>query len=205
MSSIDSSEEEDIQKLAQSAPPYKKAKWSDSDADQRLSTSSLSSTGSGGSDLKQPSKSAGMDISDDEASIQSPRRNGYTSSSNNSMDSESQHSNHRQHSVDDHCDCCNHKPCYYYIHKDNMMECFELQYEIEEKLIKGVVQEIYKDVHGNVVSNKYLRKSLYKYYVYFRYGHLGKGNRVKVETCVTEHIRNLFPEKDNKYMGFKLA
>ena len=34
-----------------------------------------------------------MNISDDEASKQSPRHSGYTTSSNNSMDSGSDHSN----------------------------------------------------------------------------------------------------------------
>ena len=66
-----------------------------------------------------------------------------------------------------------------------------------------VGQEVIVDKDGNLVSNNVMRKTLYKKFIYIKYGHLGKGNRIPIVSCVTKKIRELFPEiDDNKYVGF---
>ena len=45
-----------------------------------------------------------------------------------------------------------------------------------------------------------------RYYTYLKYGHLGKGVRLEIPTCVLQQIRHLYSEDDEKkYMGFKAA
>ena len=56
--------------------------------------------------------------------------------------------------------------------------------------------------HG--IPNNLIRKEAYKIFVMEKYGYLGENNRIKIASCVTDQIRNIFPNDDNsKYMGFK--
>ena len=54
--------------------------------------------------------------------------------------------------------------------------------------------------NGAVVPNNTMRRQLYRIFTYLKYGHLGKGNRMPIPSCVTTQIRNMFP--DEEYMGF---
>ena len=57
------------------------------------------------------------------------------------------------------------------------------------------------DEEGKTISNAVVRKSMYRSFTYLKFGHLGKGNRVKVPNCVVEKIRSMYPEDDDVYMG----
>lgn len=55
-----------------------------------------------------------------------------------------------------------------------------------------------------MVSNKIIRKTVYRMYVYTKYGHLGKGKRVRIPICVRDRIREKWPEANPEdYMGHK--
>jgi len=48
-----------------------------------------------------------------------------------------------------------------------------------------------------------LRYFLYRQFTVLKWGHLGKRRRVKIPGCVEEKIRELFPDPDGVYVGFK--
>ena len=128
----------------------------------------------------------------------SPRkRSGYSSISSNTDNNSSENSS----DDDGWCSGCNSSPCYFDMFKDDIMTAINTQFC--RVVAENGIDFTYTDLHGNEVSNGIVRRSMYKYYVYYRHGHLGKGNRIKVEDCATKKIRDIFPEKDNKYLGFK--
>ncbi len=47
------------------------------------------------------------------------------------------------------------------------------------------------------------RHNLYRKYTYAAYGHLGRGNRVVIPSCVVDLIRELHPSSNGEYMGHK--
>jgi hypothetical protein len=56
---------------------------------------------------------------------------------------------------------------------------------------------------GELVNNNTARYHLYKMFTYLKYGHLGKGNRVRIPSCVQDMIREHFPDPSNQYTGFR--
>ena len=56
---------------------------------------------------------------------------------------------------------------------------------------------------GNMVPNSTVRKGAYKLFTYMKFGHLGKGTRIPVPDCVTQKIREKYPEPDGNYVGFQ--
>ena len=129
----------------------------------------------------------------------SPRKkSGYSSVSSESNSS----SREEDTRIDRGCDICNSSPCYFFIYKDDILAALNNQFERIDS--ENGVDFTYNDLNGQEVTNARLRKNLYRYYVYYRHGHLGKGNRVRIESCVTVRIRKLFPEKSNKYLGFRI-
>ena len=63
-------------------------------------------------------------------------------------------------------------------------------------------QEVIVDDNGVVVPNSKMRRALYRAFIYLKFGHLGKGNRIPIPSCVTKKIREMYPEADGNYMGF---
>jgi hypothetical protein len=54
------------------------------------------------------------------------------------------------------------------------------------------------------INNSQKRKRCYRFFSQFINGHLGKGIRVQLPSCVVEKVRAAFPnEDDQKYLGFK--
>ena len=100
------------------------------------------------------------------------------------------------------CQCCQSNPCYFELYKENIFAALNNQYICYDG--ENGKDFTYNNLNGQKLTNATLRKSLYKYYVYYWHGHLGKGNRVRVEECVTSAIRKMFPEKNNNYLGFQI-
>ena len=75
-----------------------------------------------------------------------------------------------------------------------------LLYDREERLVDGV--KIVVDKDGVAVSNAKMRKALYRLFTYKKFGHLGKGNRIPIPNCVTDKIKEMYPDDDDSYMGF---
>ena len=44
------------------------------------------------------------------------------------------------------------------------------------------------------------RRALYRKIVSYLYGYLGKGNRVKLEKCITDGVRSLYPDPDDEFL-----
>jgi hypothetical protein len=53
------------------------------------------------------------------------------------------------------------------------------------------------------LTNKEVRFQLYREAIRHIHGHMGKGRRVKLLLCVETEIRDLAPEGDRNYVGFK--
>ena len=53
------------------------------------------------------------------------------------------------------------------------------------------------------VDNKKIRFALYRAFTYQRYGYLGRGNRIKLGSCVENKIKDLFPSELEEYVGFR--
>ena len=63
--------------------------------------------------------------------------------------------------------------------------------------------EIVVNDGGNRVSNTQMCKAIYRIFTYIKFGHLGRGVRINVPSCVTNKIRGMCPSADGDYMGFK--
>jgi hypothetical protein len=67
-----------------------------------------------------------------------------------------------------------------------------------------LIQRVSGMFSGEQTANNIIRKTAYRMYVYGKYGHLGKGKRVRIPICVRDHIRERWPEANpDDYMGHK--
>jgi hypothetical protein len=49
-------------------------------------------------------------------------------------------------------------------------------------------QDVRVDDNGVIVPNSRMRKALYRAFTYLKFGHLGKGRRIPIPSCVTTKI-----------------
>jgi len=47
------------------------------------------------------------------------------------------------------------------------------------------------------------RKAAYRQYILWKEGHLGRGNRKVIPSCVVWSVQNWYPAPDGQYLGFK--
>jgi hypothetical protein len=53
------------------------------------------------------------------------------------------------------------------------------------------------------VPKQNVRFSCYHLFTYEKYGHLGRGNRMKLPDCVEAVIKETFPDLDGMYTNFQ--
>jgi len=58
------------------------------------------------------------------------------------------------------------------------------------------------DDDGVLVTNARMRKALYRLFIYMKFGHLGRGNRIPIPQCVGDNFREAYPEPEGVYMRF---
>ena len=71
---------------------------------------------------------------------------------------------------------------------------------VYEEVLSARLQAIDPDIPPNTA-----RRDLYRIYVLGFYGHLGRGIRVEIPTCVRDYIRELCPDPSGEYMGHRAA
>ncbi|XP_040195956.1 P2X purinoceptor 7-like [Rana temporaria] len=54
-------------------------------------------------------------------------------------------------------------------------------------------------------NNRRLRKTAYRLFITWIYGYLGKGNRRVIPSCAVKKIREVFPDPNATYVGFKYS
>lgn len=86
------------------------------------------------------------------------------------------------------CDTCGGTPCDWLVYGEEVLSDIQKAYDEDE-------------VADNV-ENRTIRKSAYKLFVYLKYGHMGKGNRIQIASCVVDRIRDKWPEEDGNYTGY---
>ena len=99
------------------------------------------------------------------------------------------------------CQICGGTPCEWVEFGDEVTGYSKRLYTHE--VTEGVIA--LKDPDGNVVPNSKMRKALYKTFTYLKFGHLGRGNRIPIPSCVVSKIREMYPDPDGNYMGFHEA
>jgi len=57
--------------------------------------------------------------------------------------------------------------------------------------------------NGDEPINTNMRYTAYRQFILWRYGYLGQGNRMVVPSCLTWAIRNMFPEQNGQYTGYR--
>ena len=87
------------------------------------------------------------------------------------------------------CDICGGTPCDWDVYGEEVLEDIKKMYLEDEE-------------EASNVDNRTIRKSAYKLFVYSKYGHLGKGNRIRIASCVVDRIREKWPEQDGNYTGY---
>ena len=89
------------------------------------------------------------------------------------------------------CKACESDPCLWIEHHESVLS--EIEIFKEEKVAKG-----------EACPNNVCRKHGYRHFSLLIYGHLGKGQRVKLPGCIEEGVRSKYPNQSGKaYMGYK--
>ena len=60
-----------------------------------------------------------------------------------------------------------------------------------------------EDIKSNGWSPNQYHKEMYRFFFLLIHGHVGKGNRIALPTCVVDTVKHQFPAPGGKYMGFK--
>ena len=97
------------------------------------------------------------------------------------------------------CYVCAKTPCEWIEHGIPCLRDLKGRYRIEDATTNGYVIEINS---GAQIPNNKMRFTFYKLFTYEKFGHLGKGMRIKIPVCVENKIRDLFPSLDGEYTNF---
>jgi len=97
------------------------------------------------------------------------------------------------------CYVCAKTPCEWTEHGIPCLRDLKGRYRIDDATTNGYVIEI---TSGAQIPNNKMRFTFYKLFTYEKFGHLGKGMRIKIPACVEKQIRDLFPSLDGEYTNF---
>jgi hypothetical protein len=92
------------------------------------------------------------------------------------------------------CEACNRAPC--------VLSEVDPDLDQDKSLYEYLVS-VGEKLQENGSTNKEIRYELYRIATKAISGHLGKGNRQKLPSCVTADIKDVFPESTGEYVGFK--
>ena len=98
------------------------------------------------------------------------------------------------------CYLCGKTPCEWIEYGIPAIEDLKRRFNMDTAKSEGYVVEMQS---GNQFQNDKIRFTCYRLFTYEKFGHLGKGNRVKLPVCVEAKIKTLFPSVDGNYTKFK--
>jgi hypothetical protein len=98
------------------------------------------------------------------------------------------------------CYLCGKTPCEWIEYGIPAIEDLKRCFNMDTAKSEGYVVEMQS---GNQFQNNKIRFTCYRLFTYEKFGHLGKGNRVKLPVCVESKIQSLFPSLDGNYTTFK--
>jgi hypothetical protein len=99
------------------------------------------------------------------------------------------------------CYLCGKTPCEWIEYGIPAIEDLKRHFNMDTAISEGYVVETQS---GNQFQNDKIQFTCYRLFTYEKFGHLGKGNRVKVPVCVESKIKLLFPSLDGNYTTFKV-
>ncbi len=97
------------------------------------------------------------------------------------------------------CYMCGQTPCEWLTTGMLVLSKIETEFDIHTAVKNGYV--LRKSTGGKVPNNT-IRFAFYKLFVAEKYGHLGRGDRIRCKPCIKENIREFFPNLDGNYTGF---
>ena len=86
------------------------------------------------------------------------------------------------------CPYCNQNPCLWDVYEESLKE--ELNNWLET-------------IEDKNPTNNVIRKKCYHLFTALHHGYLGRKKRERIPTCVTTAIREVYPDCNGHYMGFK--
>jgi hypothetical protein len=103
-------------------------------------------------------------------------------------------------SADDRC-CymCGQTPCEWLTIGMLALPIIVEEFDVCTAVDNGYVK---KKSTGEKVPNNIIRFAFYKLVVAEKYGHLGRGNRIRCKPCIDKKVREFFPDSDGNYTGF---
>ena len=89
------------------------------------------------------------------------------------------------------CSECRENPCIWLTYQDSMKEAMMEWVDFETS------------TKGCPPKNNITRKETYKWFIRMKYGYLGKGKRVEIPACFLARVREIYPDEEEDYIGFK--
>ena len=90
-------------------------------------------------------------------------------------------------------------PCEWLEFGTPALDAIEHKFNVETAIEQGYMVEVET---GKRVPNNRIRFSFYQMFTYEKFGHLGRGNRIKIPSCVEDVIKEKFPDLDGNYTNF---
>jgi hypothetical protein len=87
-------------------------------------------------------------------------------------------------------------PCEWLEYGVIALDSFEEKFDISTAFENGYVVD--KSSGAKVPNNK-IRFLFYKKFTYEKFGHLGRGNRIKIPDCIEQQVKFMFPDLDGNY------
>ena len=96
------------------------------------------------------------------------------------------------------CNQCNCNPCLWFRYEEGIRS--EVSRWLHE--MKNDSDSSTEDTSNHPPNNE-IRKKYYRVFIFLHHGFLGGNERARIPECVTAQTRILYPDSNEKYMGFK--